>query len=174
MSQKNDRAGNAADEEKLSPKSHIYKIVVHLQGGEIVKGHLRHMGFDSLAALLEGSGRSFPQSICVEDIMDGSPIEVEWGDLKAAFLVKSFEGDGTHETIRFYANGPEVGSIWAEIEFKDGEILEGCIYNSMHHLVEDGFFVHPSDPHSNSILAYVNKSAIVNYRVLGLRMVEDR
>jgi len=33
----------------------------------------------------------------------------------------------------------------------------------------DGFLLRPSDAESNNLLVYVNKSAISNYRVLGVR-----
>jgi hypothetical protein len=66
-------------------------------------------------------------------------------------------------------NGPSVGPIWAEIRFKDNEIIEAMIDNSAKHLSGDGFWFHPSDAGSNNLLVYVNKSAIANYRVLGIQ-----
>jgi hypothetical protein len=91
--------------------------------------------------------------------------------LKAVFCVKSFEGDSARQNIRFYANGPVVERIWVEIQFRTKEVIEGTLHNSLRHLVDNGFFLQPSDPESNNILVYIDKSSIMNYRVLGVRAV---
>jgi hypothetical protein len=98
---------------------------------------------------------------------------VDWSQIKAVFFVSSLKGDSEQETVRFYTSGPEVQSIWVEIVFSDGEVIEGCIRNSLHHLKDDGFFLRPSTPGGNNLLIYVNKSAIVSFRVLDVRTMEN-
>jgi hypothetical protein len=83
--------------------------------------------------------------------------------------VKSFAGNPQKKQLRFYKHGPEVAEIWVEIRFKDNEILEGLIDNSIEHLTGEGFLLHPSDVGSNNLAVYVNKAAIAEYRVLGVR-----
>lgn len=96
-------------------------------------------------------------------------VEVAWHDVKAVFFVKSFLGTPKKKHLRFYANGPAVGEIWAEIKFRDNEILEGLIENSVEHLAGEGFMVRPSDVEGNNLAVYVNKAAIAEFRVLGVR-----
>ena len=48
-------------------------------------------------------------------------------------------------------------------------VVEGLVENSLQHLMGSGFLLRPSDPGSNNIYIYVNKLAIANYRVLGVR-----
>lgn len=151
-----------------------HKVVITLKDGSVIKGFLGAEEHVDLNSLISNSRTGFRDVLGARFVADdGTQPEIDWEHAKAVFFVSSFEGDSKRETVRFYSNGPEVGSIWVEIVFRDGEILEGCIHNSIHHLVDDGFFFHPSDPGSNNIVIYVNKSAIVNYRVLGIRTLEN-
>ena len=55
------------------------------------------------------------------------------------------------------------------IEFFDTESIEGTVENSIHHLVEPGFFMKPPDPRSNNDILYVLKNSLINFRILGVR-----
>ncbi len=44
-----------------------------------------------------------------------------------------------------------------EVYFYDGEMIEGIISNTRDFVLEDGFFLIPTDPNGNNRLAYVNK-----------------
>ena len=65
-------------------------------------------------------------------------LEIDWSQVKAVFFVATFEGDREFEAVRFFTSG-QGQTIWVEIVFADGEIIEGCIRNSLHHLKYDGF-----------------------------------
>ncbi len=150
-----------------------HKIVITKQDSSVVKGYLR----SAMPSVHELGDSHF----CFHEVLaehgvgvDGAPIDVDWSTVKAVFFVSTFEGNRDQETVRFYANGPQVGKIWVEIVFHDGEVIEGCVQNSLRHLKDDGFFLLPSTPGSNNHLIYVNKASIVGYRVLGIRMPEDK
>lgn len=155
------------------PGTSQHKVVVNLANGRTVRGYFRTEEYTDLHSLLAGVGRSFPEVMTVYAETDGSPVEIELINIKAVFFVRDFEGDKKREGMRFYARGPEVGALWVEIEFQDGEVLEGTIHNSVHHLIGSGFFLHPSDAGSNNLLIYVSKRSIVNYRVLGVRTIAN-
>lgn len=144
-------------------------IVLALDGNVRVRAYLYDLAPTDLDSLLEASRRDFRETLELHSAEDDSLVAVEWEHVKALFFVTSFQGDHKHEGCRFGAHA-EVGTIWAEVKFKDGEVLEGYVHNSIHHLIEDGFFLYPSEPDSNNRLVYVNKSAIVGYRVLGMRI----
>jgi hypothetical protein len=55
------------------------------------------------------------------------------------------------------------------IRFLDGEVMEGIVHNSLHYLVDAGFFLLPTDPYSNNKLVYVAKNQLSDLRVLGTR-----
>lgn len=150
-----------------------HKIVITSQDGSVTKGYF----CSDLPAdlnLLEGNSQfEFHKllELCVSE--SGAKFNADLSRTKAVFFVTSFEGDHEHRPMRFYTSGPELQSLWVEIVFRDGEVIEGCIRNSLHHLKDDGFFLHPSTPGSNNLLIYVNKDAIVSYRVLGVRTVDN-
>lgn len=146
-------------------------VIVNFKDGRLSKGYFNLAGYPDLAALLNNSEHGFPRIITIFSVTDRSPVQIALNEVKAIFFVKSFDGDKDRKDIHFYAYGPEVGDVWVEIHFKDHEIMEGTLSNSIHHLVDPGFFLNPSDPGSNNQLAYINKDAILSYRVLGVRTV---
>jgi hypothetical protein len=64
---------------------------------------------------------------------------------------------------------PVTQGIWMRLQFRDGEVMEGIVCNSLRYLSEPGFFLLPTDPDSNNKLVYVMKSWLVDHRVLGMR-----
>ena len=144
------------------------KVVVKLRSGEVVKGYLTVSGAD-VADPLHDSNQNSTGALTVRLLNSNASLKVALVDVKAIFFVRSFRGDPKRKDLRFYSNGPAVGTIWAEIRFTDNEVIEATIQNSAQHLMGDGFWFRPSDSESNNVLIYVNKSAIVSYRVLGVR-----
>ncbi len=90
-------------------------------------------------------------------------------EIKAVFYVNSFEGDSGHEMLNFHSRAPIVHGIWMRLQFLDGEVMEGIVYNSIRYLVDPGFFLLPTDPESNNRLIYVRKNWLADHRVLGMR-----
>jgi hypothetical protein len=146
-----------------------HKVVIRLGSGEVIKGFFTVHADASLVAILDDSITSGSQSITVKTAQTHESISAAWSEIKSLFFVKSFRGDPTKKALRFYAKGPAVGEILAEIRFNDNEVIEGTIDNSAKHFVGAGVLLHPSDPNSNNLMVYANKAAITNYRVLGVR-----
>lgn len=154
-----------------TPTTERHKVVVNLRDGTVVKGYLETTVPTDLASLLQNPLRRFPATLQLHGLNGAGTVEVDVNRAKAIFFVKSFEGDKKKNPVRFYANGPAVHGIWVEVRFHDGEVVEGVIHNSIHHLIEEGFLMSPSDPDGNNEVIYVLKSAIQKYRVLGVRTV---
>jgi len=146
-----------------------HKIVIRVCSGEVIKGYVE-LGEDlEPAALFQDLKGAALRTIAVKSLGSKATLDISLRNIKSVFFVRSFRGDPGRKDLRFYANGPEVGKIWAEIRFRDNEVLEGLIENSAQYLLEDGFIVRPTDTGSNSLLIYVNKEAIESFRVLGVR-----
>lgn len=152
-----------------SPLLKERKVVVKLRSGEVLKGYYIQTDVIGAQDLFDASNQNSKLPITVRLLDSNALMQVALSDVKAVFFVKSFRGDPKRKGLRFYTNGPAVGTIWAEIRFTDNEIIEATIENSVQHLMGDGFLLHPSDADSNNILIYVSKSAIATYRVLGVR-----
>ena len=116
-----------------------HKVVIRRQDGTIIRGYYCSDLPADLSSLAGSAQSNFHkmQGACVSE--DGTKLELDWSQVKAIFFVASFEGDRDFEAVRFFSSG-QVQSIWVEIVFTDGEVIEGCIRNSLHHLKYDGFF----------------------------------
>jgi hypothetical protein len=144
-----------------------YKVVINTGDGRVIRAYFRNDEQNDRALLASRYPLADLLAMCVTE--DGSALTLELSQIKAIFFVSSFKGDRDYDPVRFYAAGRHPELIWVEIAFRDGEIVEGCVENSRHHLSSDGFFLIPSSPGGNNQLIYVNKSAIASYRVLGVR-----
>ena len=150
-----------------------YKVVIRHQDGSIVKGYF--CAEDSIHALAT-SERFLPRFLSEKSgfrTADGGKIgNLNWPEVKAIFFVSSFEGDREQQPVQFYGQGPEIKSIWIEVTFHDGEVMEGYVKNGLPIFKEGGFFLRPTSPGDNNQLIYVNLDAIVKLRVLGVSTEE--
>jgi hypothetical protein len=146
-----------------------YKVVIRFGSGGTAKGCVAARNESDLADLFGTPNVDNPGSIQMRSNETNTMVDVPLRDVKAVFVVKSFRGDSKRKGIRFYANGPGVGGIWVEIRFRDNEVIEGTIENSVRHLLGEGLLLRPSDEESNNLAVYINKAAIASYRVLGIR-----
>jgi hypothetical protein len=146
------------------------KIVIQFGTG-MLKGYLDTPAWNTIEELLDHAPHASPESFRIRRLESDVVEEIQLKDVKAVFYVNSFEGDSTHNNLNFHTRAPIVHGIWMRLQFQDGEVMEGIVYNSMHYLVDPGFFLLPTDPESNNKLVYVLKSWIVDHRVLGVRKI---
>ena len=143
------------------------KVVAHLADGSLVKGILRDSeSFDPLAAGL--IGQTLPTTVEV-DLPGGGSRVVDLRNAKALFFVKTLEGRTDYVEIKFFERNPQIEGLWIKIKFKDGEVTEGIVHNSLPFVADSGFFLRPPDPQSNNRVVYVVKSFLGDFRVLGIR-----
>jgi hypothetical protein len=144
------------------------KVVVHANG-RTIKGYIESTQWESLDGLLVQGTRSMPEILHIRPSDGSDPIDLPIEETKAIFFVKSFEGRGARHDLKFFSHAPMVHGIWVQVRFLDGEIMEGVVMNGLPHLVQPGFFLHPTDPDGNNSLVYILKSKLADYRVLGVR-----
>ena len=148
------------------------RVVVQC-GTKAVKGFLDSPPLNSIEELLRNASPSpldtFRVRVLDSDIVE----EISIKDVKAVFYVESFDGNSNRKDLSFHTRAPIFHGVWMRFQFKDGEVMEGIVYNSVRYLVDPGFFVLPTDPDSNNRLVYVPKSALVDHRILGLRKLGD-
>ena len=146
-----------------------HKVVITRRNSSVLKGYLCSDEPCALAQLGDGTPLNLHEHLHVRfQSESGTSLDLSWSDIKAVFFVSDFQGSAERHPILFYTRGPEVGDIWAEVTFHDGEVVEGYVSNSLTHLTSDGFFLRPTDPGGNNLLVYVNKASLKNYRVLGV------
>lgn len=144
------------------------KVVIQF-GDRTIKGYLESPAWNTIEELLSNAPLRSPEKFWVRRLESGVVEEVSVKDVKAVFYVNSFEGDSARNHLNFHTRAPIIHGIWMRLQFRDGEVMEGIVSNSIRYLLDPGFFVLPTDPGSNNKLVYVVKSWLVDHRVLGLR-----
>jgi hypothetical protein len=145
----------------------VEKVVVQY-GDRIVKGTAGTCGLASIEAIMRAP-RCLGESIELKLLDSNTPEYVPTANIKAIFLVKTFEGDPLHNPLHFHAHTPTAKGLWVRIQFDDEEIMEGIVYNTATYVLEPGFCLIPTDPFSNNKLVYVPKNRLKSLEVLGLR-----
>jgi hypothetical protein len=149
------------------PERDDLKVVAHLGDGSLVKGVLSDSeSFDPLSAGL--IGQTLPQVVALE-VSGGGRRVVDLHDAKALFFVKTLEGRTDYVEVKFFERNPQIEGLWIKIKFKDGEVTEGIVHNSLPFVANPGFFLRPPDPQSNNRVVYVVKSFLSDFRILGIR-----
>jgi hypothetical protein len=144
------------------------KVVIQF-GDRTVKGYLDSPTWSTVEEMLSHAPHGSPESFLVRSLETNVVEEISADEIKAVFFVNSFEGDSEHEILNFHSRAPIVHGIWMRLQFRDGEVMEGIVYNSIRYLVDTGFFLMPTDPDSNNRLVYVRKDWLADHRVLGMR-----
>ena len=149
------------------PERDDLKVVAHLADGSLIKGLLRDAeSFDPLAAGL--IGQTLPSIVAVK-LPDGGSRTIDLKNAKALFFVKKLEGRSDYVEVKFFERNPQIEGLWIKIKFKDGEVTEGIVHNSLPFVADSGFFLRPPDPQSNNRVVFVVKGFLSDFRVLGIR-----
>ena len=145
------------------------KVVAHLSNGELIKGYFDSSVERDLESMVRQRMLSFPLEIPIRPNDSDQVVPVRRDALKALFFVKTFEGRKDYKEVKFFQSHPPIEGLWVQVIFTDGEVTEGVLHNTIHHLVEPGFFLKPPDPQSNNEFVYVLKASLTEFRVLGVR-----
>lgn len=145
------------------------KVVAHLANGELLKGYFDSSVERDLESMIRQRMLSFPVEIPIRPSDTSEIVTVRRDALKALFFVKTFEGRKDYNEVKFFQAHPPIEGLWVQVTFKDGEITEGVLHNTIHHIVEPGFFLKPPDPQSNNEFIYVLKTSLDGFKVLGVR-----
>jgi hypothetical protein len=146
------------------------KVVIQF-GDRVIKGHLESPAWNTIEELLSNAPIKAPDTFRIRLLETDEVEEISTADVKAVFYVNCFNGNSKHKELNFYSRAPIVHGIWVRCQFRDGEVMEGIVYNSIRYLVDPGFFLLPTAPGSNNKLVYVLKSWLTDHRVLGVRKI---
>jgi hypothetical protein len=145
-----------------------HRIVIRYED-RAVRGFAEMTDLGSVEELLHSTQESPLESIRL-CLLDSQTVEeVPTRDAKAVFFVKTFEGDLKHRALHFHEHAPVLQGLWVRVYFYDNEMIEGIISNNSDYVLQDGFFLMPTDPNGNNKLVYVLKGGLKDFHVLGLR-----
>jgi hypothetical protein len=146
------------------------KVVIQF-GTRTIKGYLEAQAWSTVEEILCSAPTEAPKMFRVQLLHTDEIANISTKDAKAVFFVNRFEGDPQHQPLHFHVMAPANHGLWVRLDFLDGEMIEGIVQNSIRCLNDPGFFVVPTDPGGNNKLVYVIKSALKNFRVLGMRNI---
>jgi hypothetical protein len=149
-------------------ESDSYRLVIRYEN-HAVRGLVEPSELGSIDQLLRNDPMYPLDSIRLKLLDTGAVEEVSTKDAKAVFFVKTFDGDLKHRALHFHEHAPTVPGLWVRVYFYDGEMIEGIINNAKDFVLENGFFLRPTDPNGNNRLVYVLKSGLKDFHVLGMR-----
>lgn len=144
------------------------KVVVHLGEGGVVKGFLHNGSAGPASALKSGAGVLPAEGLQLQS-PSGEIVDVDLEAAKAVFVVNSFEGRSDYTEIKFFQAMPSIAGLWVRVQFRDNEVTEGIVQNSLDFVNNPGFFMRPPDPQSNNRRVYVLKKSLVDFKVLGIQ-----
>lgn len=145
-----------------------HKVVIRYED-RAVRGFAEVTDLGSVDQLLHSSQQYPLESIRLR-LLDSQTVEdVPTKDAKAVFFVKTFEGDLKHRALHFHEHAPVMQGLWVQVHFHDNEMIEGIVSNTSDFVLQEGFFLMPTDPNGNNKLVYVLKNGLKDFRVLGLR-----
>jgi hypothetical protein len=97
----------------------------------------------------------------------GAVSTIPYEEIKSISFVRDFEGGDEAERLVFHTR-PKTEGLWVRLQFRDGEIMEGIMPNSLLQLDRYGFTVIPPDPHSNNQRVFIPRVALRSAEVLGV------
>lgn len=129
-------------------------LVAHFRDGRVLKGTTQDFG--PLKPVFH---------LFVADSLDGAPLTVPVGALKAAFFVKTPDGDPTRQDTYDFDATPGQGRR-VRVTFADGEVIDG--YTMGYAKDKQGFFLIPADSESNNVRIFVVAAATTKVEFLPL------
>jgi len=124
------------------------KVVVHTASGEVIRGYTGDFSRHKPSFLLSSQ----------EDNLRTNQI-IQLKDLKAVFFVKTFEGNFLHRMVHDFDDSISYGKK-VSVLFHDGEKFFGRVETLHSEPEQNGFFIFPLDPDSNTVRAFVLNSFI--------------
>lgn len=132
------------------------KIIARSRHGEAFKGHLEN-------------GRALLKGIFRMTNLDGRDLPLDLEQLKGIFFVRDYDGNRNYLENKILTADPERKGLRVRIRFEDNESMEGVVENSVEIVQARGFFFWPADAKANNELIFVVKSALLGFRVLGVK-----
>src|SRR5438067_2312772 len=166
IAEKRHAAEQAAIEEELRPAeettaastdgpiSPTSRVVVRYLDGRLLKGYVPHFVPD------RGAVEVWPSP----DAPSTSRVTVPFGQLKAIFFVRDFDGGASYQSGK--PSKAKVCGRRVAVTFLDGEELAGATLN--YQTAGPGFFVHPLDDRTNNTRVYVLTQSIRHVKFPGL------
>lgn len=99
--------------------------------------------------------------------LEGAHDSVPLGKVKCVYFVREF-GEPFEPIRKSFLSRPRQEGLWVRLHFVDGVQMEGLAPNDLLGLLERGIQITPPDSQGNSVRLYIPRTALVEFRVLGV------
>jgi len=99
--------------------------------------------------------------------LEGERRSVPLGEVKGVYFVRDF-GEPFEPARKFFLSRPRQEGLWVRLLFHDGDRMDGLVPNDLLGLLERGIHITPPDSRGNSLRLFIPRSALVEFRVLGV------
>jgi hypothetical protein len=99
--------------------------------------------------------------------LSGNVAVVPYTEVKAVHFVRDFQ-DGVRLERNTFLTRPKLDGLWVRLHFRDDDVMEAVLPNSLLHLDPFGYAVTPPDWAGNTQRLFVPKAALKELVVLGV------
>ena len=97
----------------------------------------------------------------------GVVVSIDLQEVKGVYFVREF-GDSEALLRKTFTSRPRSEGLWVRLRFKDNEIIEGIMANTLLQEAVEGFSIIPPDTRSNTQRIFVPRSALAELTVLAV------
>lgn len=97
----------------------------------------------------------------------GNVVHIDLADVKGVYFVREF-GDSESLARKTFTTRPRSEGLWVRLRFRDNEVLEGMMPNSLIQIGPEGFLINPPDMRSNTQRIFVPRTALSDLTVLAV------
>ncbi len=126
---------------------------------------------EPIAGFADSYGYLRPEGVEVL-LPNGVLQQIPYSEIKQVSFVKDFDGARGRPEQRSFQSRPKVEGLWVEMEFLDGDLLEGVLPNNLAATEATGFTVTPPNATGNTQRIFVPRTALRSLTVkavIGLR-----
>ncbi|MBZ5582285.1 MAG: hypothetical protein LAQ30_08795 [Acidobacteriia bacterium] len=98
---------------------------------------------------------------------EGKVSTIPYEEIKTVSFVRDFESPALAERRVFHTR-PKMEGLWVSFHFRDGEVMEGILPNSLLQIETYGFTLVPPDPYGNNQRVFIPRAAVTLAEVLGV------
>lgn len=131
------------------------KVVVHRFDRASVGGYL-----DSA----ETPGAATVSVLSPQGTLQDIPLE----EIKVICFVRDINGSAPWREQRVFRSRPKTEGLWIQLEFRDGDVLQGVVTNNLLSIESGGITYTPPDPTANNQRIYAPRAALHSAKVLGV------
>lgn len=93
---------------------------------------------------------------------------VKMDRIKAIHLMRDRE-DGADQVVRFFDSAPAPSTLWVRVSFRDGELMEGAIQNTLPSISAPLLELQPLDHKADRQCVWIPRAAIAELQVITVR-----